>query len=326
MTKYTFLLPAYKAKFLEESLRSILQQTYTDFKVIVSDDCSPEDIKGIFNKVCSNDKRFEYRRNNTNMGGKSLVSHWNLLVDMCDTEFLIMASDDDVYDPHFLKEIDKLTVKYPDVDLFHSRVRCIDENGEVLKLDAKYEEYVSQIEFLAFLGYKNHIECIANNVYRTVKLKFLGSFVDLPLAWGTDVATNNRMAQHGVVSTMSILFSFRMSGMNISNFSKERCVDRKKLEAAFKFDKLSAQLLSGFSNTGSKLYIHQLQMATEAQMLVVNTTVWAHCTVLSFFELLKCIRYLKLRNYIHSRYYVYKLLSKYFFAKLISLKAIYSHE
>ena len=30
------------------------------------------------------------------MGRKSLVAHWNLLVSMCDTEFLILASDDDV--------------------------------------------------------------------------------------------------------------------------------------------------------------------------------------------------------------------------------------
>ena len=31
--KYTFLLPAYKGKYLEEALRSILSQTYSDFKV-----------------------------------------------------------------------------------------------------------------------------------------------------------------------------------------------------------------------------------------------------------------------------------------------------
>ena len=44
------------------------------------------------------------------MGGKSLVSHWNLLVDMCDTEYFIMASDDDVYEPEFMKEIDSLVM------------------------------------------------------------------------------------------------------------------------------------------------------------------------------------------------------------------------
>ena len=32
--KYTFLLPAYKAKYLKEALDSIKNQTYTDFQVL----------------------------------------------------------------------------------------------------------------------------------------------------------------------------------------------------------------------------------------------------------------------------------------------------
>ena len=50
--KYTFLLLAYKPDFLEVALRSIKSQTLKDFKVLVSDDCSPHDLKSIYNKVC----------------------------------------------------------------------------------------------------------------------------------------------------------------------------------------------------------------------------------------------------------------------------------
>ena len=57
-TKYTFLVPSYKASFFEEALESIKNQTYPDFKVIVSDDCSPENLKPIYDKVCGNDTRF----------------------------------------------------------------------------------------------------------------------------------------------------------------------------------------------------------------------------------------------------------------------------
>lgn len=46
--KYTFLLSAYKPDFFEEALRSIKEQTYSGFKVLVSDDCSPHDLKTIF--------------------------------------------------------------------------------------------------------------------------------------------------------------------------------------------------------------------------------------------------------------------------------------
>ena len=132
MIKYTFLLPAYKPNFLEEALVSIKEQTYADFKVIVSDDCSPHDLKSIFEKTCGDDPRFVFRRNEKNMGGKSLVSHWNLLVDMCDTEYFVMASDDDVYEPTFLEGVDKLTQKYPKVDLIRARCKKINEKGDVL--------------------------------------------------------------------------------------------------------------------------------------------------------------------------------------------------
>jgi len=217
-TKYTFLLPAYKAKFLEESLRSIQQQTYTDFKVIVSDDCSPEDIKGVFDKVCGNDKRFEYCRNDTNMGSKSLVSHWNLLVDMCDTEFLIMASDDDVYAPTFLEEINNLTIKYPHIDLFRARAQRI-ENNIVVNKDYNLDEHMSMGEFITCFGFSNMVLCLANYTFRTKKIKEIGKFPNFPLATYSDSAAAILMARNGIATTTDILFTFRISNENLSSAS-----------------------------------------------------------------------------------------------------------
>ena len=105
MAKYTFLIPAYKAEFLHEALSSIQNQTYKNFSVIISNDKSPQDLQSIIFPFLS-DERFSYRENTTNMGRNNLVSHWNLLVDLCNTEYLIMGSDDDVYDVHFLEEIE----------------------------------------------------------------------------------------------------------------------------------------------------------------------------------------------------------------------------
>lgn len=313
--KYTFLLPAYKSRFIEEALRSIQNQTYKDFKVIVSDDCSPEDIKSIVDKF-TDDSRIKYRRNAENMGSKSLVSHWNLLVDMCDTEYLIMASDDDVYAPNFLEEIDRLSTKYPDVDLIHARAKVIDEHGNVIKHDAMYEEIVSQIEFLAFWGKKDHVECIANYAYKTKRLRQIGGFVDYPLAWASDAATNNLMAKKGVASTTKMLFNFRMSGSNLSCIGNEdKNIVRKKLQAAFLFDKQSERLFSSFKPDGTKLYEHQIHMAKESQMLVVSTTVWAHSSILTLKELLKCISFMKKKKYITTRYEIYKMFARWILSK-----------
>lgn len=235
--KYTFLLPAYKANFFEEALLSIKAQTFRDFCVLVSDDCSPEPLKPIFDRVCGNDPRFAFRRNAENMGCKSLVAHWNLLVGMCQTEWLIMASDDDVYEPDFLEEMDKLQVKYPKVDLLHGRVREINDRGETNWTDAKYEEWVSMVGFMQFRSMKGHIECLANHAYRTSRLRANRGFVEFPLAWHSDIATNNYMAQNGCATTSQIVFSFRMSGENISSRFGNPKVSCKKILATYSFDR-----------------------------------------------------------------------------------------
>lgn len=245
MEKYTFLIPAYKAKYLEEALKSLQQQTLASFKAIVSDDCSPEDIKGTFDKVVGNDPRFKYRRNEHNIGGKSLVAHWNLLLGMCDTEYTIMASDDDVYDVRFLEEMDKLTERHPYVNVLHARAQIIDADGKVTKEDALYKEYVSQLYYLEQLDYYNHIECMANYVLKTGPLKEAGGFVDFPLAWSSDTATTNLLSKNGVVNTQEILFSFRMSGDNISSKTKKnRSIDQKKFKALCMYDAFMQSILS----------------------------------------------------------------------------------
>lgn len=237
MSKYTFLLPAYKTQFLQEAIQSIVNQTCSDWQLIVSDDCSPEDIYSIVTGF--QDGRINYQRNEQNIGGKNLVDHWNLLLNLCQTEYCILASDDDVYEPTFLEEIDFLTEKYPLVDLFHARAQCINAEGNVFKEDALYREHVTQLEYLEQLDYYNHIECVANYVYRTQALIDIGGFVNLPLAWGSDTATCNMMAKNGVANTIDVLFSFRMSGMNISSqLISNKEITRKKFKACCLYDEL----------------------------------------------------------------------------------------
>ena len=226
MVKYTFLLPAYKGRFLNEMLQSIQSQTYKDFKVIISDDCSPEDLKTICEPYLQ-DPRFTYRRNIENMGGKSLVSHWNMLVEMCDTEWLIMASDDDIYDLRFLEQIDCLTTKYPIVDLLRAKMCYINQEGRMKRIDMLLHEYESQIEFIHDNFCSDRLTCIANYVFRTCKLKAIGGFVDFPLAWGSDQATCMQMAANGVANTHDSLLSFRLSGMNITTKENSQIAKQK---------------------------------------------------------------------------------------------------
>ena len=213
---YTFLLPAFKITFFADALRCIKNQTYKDFKCLVSDDCSPDDIKSIFDRTVGNDPRFVYRRNEENIGSKSLVAHWNLLVDLCDTDYLIMASDDDLYEPEFLAEIDVLVNKYQEIDVFRAKAKRI-ENEFVLEEDGDIPELLGLEDFLIYFGKKPMVHCLANYVFKTTALNGVGGFPDFPKAGYSDAAVAMVLAKNGIVTTKNVLFSFRMSKENLSS-------------------------------------------------------------------------------------------------------------
>ena len=64
--KFSVTIPAFKTKFLEKAIQSVLNQTYNDFELIIVDDCSPEDIKSVVDKF--KDNRIRYYRNEKNSG------------------------------------------------------------------------------------------------------------------------------------------------------------------------------------------------------------------------------------------------------------------
>ena len=249
MPKYTFLLPAYKAAFLDKALISIRNQTYSDFCCLVSDDCSPENLKSIFDDTVGNDPRFVFRRNSENLGGKDLVAHWNLLVNMCQTEYFVLASDDDLYDNQFLEQIDALNEIYPQVNLYRARGRRIYKDEKLLLEDYLWPEYESSLRFTFDMYSTYYLHCIANYVFRTSSMQSRGGFISFPLAWFSDDATVLRESDKGVVNTRDILFSFRYSCLNISDkIGESKECSWQKFLACVKFDEWMVAHLKRFEN------------------------------------------------------------------------------
>ena len=59
---FSFGIPAYKGRFFEDCLKSVLNQTHSSFEIIVINDDSPDDLDSIVYKF--NDKRIKYFKNN----------------------------------------------------------------------------------------------------------------------------------------------------------------------------------------------------------------------------------------------------------------------
>ena len=214
--KFSFVLPAYKATYLQQAMQSILSQTYSDFELIVVDDCSPEDIEGIVSGF--KDERISYFRNEKNIGGHDLVGQWNKCLSYAEGEYVILATDDDLYAPEFLKTFVPLIWEYPSVDIFRARVLQVNSNNEILAIDRCYKQYLSSVEFYYHMlhGMKGGIP---QYIFRREALVNKGGFVNFPKAWASDDATALMMSGNGVVTSQEHIVRFRNSGINISSDS-----------------------------------------------------------------------------------------------------------
>ena len=225
--RFSFVLPAYKSEYLQVAIDSILQQTYIDFELIIVDDASPYHLESIVNQY--NDNRIVFHRNENNIGGKNLVSNWNKCIKYAKGEYVILASDDDIYSPFFLQQVDERIKDYPDVDIIRSRVNRIDSDGIITDIEQIYKPFMPFSEFV-FYWSKGIINCIANYAFKRTALLDAGGFVDMPCAWYSDDITIVNMSVNGIATTDDALFYFRTSDKSISwTFNKETI--RKKWKA-----------------------------------------------------------------------------------------------
>jgi glycosyltransferase involved in cell wall biosynthesis len=97
----TIGLPVYNdAVFLERTLNSILSQDFSNFKLIISDDCSTDNSKEICLKYKENDSRIEYIRQTKNFG---ISRNMQFLLLRASTEYFMWAGDDDIMQQGYLE-------------------------------------------------------------------------------------------------------------------------------------------------------------------------------------------------------------------------------
>lgn len=232
--KYSFVLPAYKARFFKEAIDSILAQTYRDFELIIVNDASPEDLTSIVTSY--QDNRIHYYVNEQNIGGKDLVAQWNHCLEYAKGKYVILASDDDLYSPQYLEKMDELVCKYPNINVFRPRIQIIDSLGKVKHQLKGLNEKVEQVEYVYHWMRGDIGSGIGYFIFLREQLVSLGGFYNLPLAWGSDDVTVIEMARAGMGFSPHILFSFRNSGENITSMKHNSRAMSIKLQANKMFE------------------------------------------------------------------------------------------
>lgn len=106
MAEVTIGMPVYNDKdFIEQSLQSLLIQTFKNFVLIISDDCSTDGSAEICLEYAKIDRRIKYLRQPQNLG---ISKNMEFLLSLAETKYFMWAGDDDLYEKDF---IEKLKIK-----------------------------------------------------------------------------------------------------------------------------------------------------------------------------------------------------------------------
>lgn len=172
--RYSIGIPAFKGRYLNECINSILSQTFTDFELIVVNDCSPDKIFDIVHDF--KDPRIRYYENEVNIGAENVIDNWNKCLNFAKGDFFILMGDDDKLAPDYLSEFDKLITKYPNLDVYHCRIRVINENSEEMELSNICPEFEDTDNYIVNCLEGRSEQFISDFVYRRSTLLQNGGF------------------------------------------------------------------------------------------------------------------------------------------------------
>ncbi len=228
--KIGIIIPAYKIQFINQTFQSIQAQTNKNFNLYVFDDCSPYEIKDVFDKYFTHWSNAYYHRFDDNLGKKNLVSHWNRCLDNVKEEWVWLFSDDDMMTPTCVDDFYNTICFRQNIvkDVLRFNWKVIDENNVIVHSCNEYEQDMTATEYFYRLFYLRNIDArLQEFIFRSKKLKEIGGFLPFDFAWRSDNATVMSMTYPNNIHTISgngeVLW--RLSTVNISGaYSKDSIV------------------------------------------------------------------------------------------------------
>ena len=116
------IIPAYNgARFLRQTIESLLAQTMRACSLICIDDASSDDSAAIAAHAGAT-----VIRNAQRMG---LAANWNRAMEIAKSEYFVIAHQDDVYEPEYLATLLHAVQSHPRAFAAHCKARTIDEHG-----------------------------------------------------------------------------------------------------------------------------------------------------------------------------------------------------
>ena len=108
-------IPTYnRASTLVKTIESVLQQTYKNIEIIISDNASADETQSICEQISIDDRRVVYIRQEANVGA---ANNFTEVLRQSTGDYFMWLGDDDWIDPSYISECTNELVKHPDYSL-----------------------------------------------------------------------------------------------------------------------------------------------------------------------------------------------------------------
>lgn len=132
-------------KYLKEQIESILNQTYKNIRLVISDDCSKDGTKNILKQYEENE-RIEIHYHEKNQG---YIKNFEYLLKQVKNEIYMLSDQDDVWMPQKIEKSYETLIKNG-ADLVFGDLEVVDENlktiytsfNKFMLLDKKINKYI----------------------------------------------------------------------------------------------------------------------------------------------------------------------------------------
>lgn len=123
----SIVMPCYNAsKYIADSIESVLNQTYTNWELIIVDDCSKDNSRDIIQSFINNDNRIKLICNSSPSG--SPATPRNIGLENSNGEYIAFLDSDDLWVSDKLEK--QLAIfKTSDCCIVYSNYEAIEENG-----------------------------------------------------------------------------------------------------------------------------------------------------------------------------------------------------
>ncbi|HBE17483.1 MAG TPA: glycosyl transferase family A [Cyanobacteria bacterium UBA11149] len=240
MPLVSIIIPAFNSEnTVKETIESVLNQTWTDWEIILVNDGSQDSTLEIVNNINDNRlKIFTYSNGGANASRNRGLSH-------ASGEFVSFLDADDLWTPDKLESQFKALQENPEAAVAYSWTNSIDETGNFLRRGSYITANGDIYTKLLLIDF---IESGSNPLIRRAALANVGDF-DESLAAAQDWDMWLRLAaQYHFVAVSSVQILYRVSNNSMSaNILRQEAASLQVIEKSFSNAPQSLQYLKKYS-------------------------------------------------------------------------------